>query len=274
MVTLKIQLDCSTVHDTTLWANIYVRSHLGCGTDSVFIRFCKSHKYFKDAKAMQINRILKIRLIWHVKLNQSQNNRDLHQGILHLWSKFGGSSVNGWRVTLRTSSQWGKFWLWSQIWPWRSRSITPKTIGTLTKVFYTCDPNLVILARTGLELSRGQASDWHTDGQTEADNDNTRLPNWPRVKTSKLRVTGLCEGNSPVTGEFPAQRASNAENVSVWWNHHDTELPRQKIIHQWVSFSLGVTCLLHQSPRGGISDIMTDWFLSPKYLPPSLLGSW
>ena len=36
-------------------------------------------------------------------------------------------------------------------------------------------------------------------------------------KTSKLRVTGLCEGNSPVTGEFPAQRASNTENVSIWW---------------------------------------------------------
>ena len=40
-------------------------------------------------------------------------------------------------------------------------------------------------------------------------------------KTLKLRVTGLCEGNSPVTGEFPAQRTSNAENVSVWWRHHD-----------------------------------------------------
>ena len=39
-------------------------------------------------------------------------------------------------------------------------------------------------------------------------------------KTSKLRVTGLCVGNSPVTGEFPAQRASNAENVSIWWRHH------------------------------------------------------
>ena len=25
-------------------------------------------------------------------------------------------------------------------------------------------------------------------------------------KTSKLRVTGLCDGNSPVTGEFPAQK--------------------------------------------------------------------
>ena len=30
-------------------------------------------------------------------------------------------------------------------------------------------------------------------------------------KTSKLYVTGLCEGKSPVTGEFPAQRASNSE---------------------------------------------------------------
>ena len=27
-------------------------------------------------------------------------------------------------------------------------------------------------------------------------------------KTSKVRVTGLCAGNSPVTGEFPAQMAS------------------------------------------------------------------
>ena len=40
-------------------------------------------------------------------------------------------------------------------------------------------------------------------------------------KTSKLRVTGLCAGNSPGTGEFPAQMASYAENVSIWWRHHD-----------------------------------------------------
>ena len=39
-------------------------------------------------------------------------------------------------------------------------------------------------------------------------------------KASKLCVTGLCEGNPPVTGGFPSQRASNAENVSVWWRHH------------------------------------------------------
>ena len=39
-------------------------------------------------------------------------------------------------------------------------------------------------------------------------------------KTSKLRVTGFCAVNSPETGEFPAQMASNAENVSIWWRHH------------------------------------------------------
>ena len=39
-------------------------------------------------------------------------------------------------------------------------------------------------------------------------------------KTSKLRVTGLCAGNSSVTGEFPAPKVSNAENVSIWWRHH------------------------------------------------------
>ena len=47
-------------------------------------------------------------------------------------------------------------------------------------------------------------------------------------KTSKLRATGLCAGNSPATGEFPAQMASNAENVSIWWHHafHVVELTR------------------------------------------------
>ena len=39
-------------------------------------------------------------------------------------------------------------------------------------------------------------------------------------KTSKLRATGLCAGNSPGTGEFSAQMASYAENVSIWWRHH------------------------------------------------------
>ena len=34
-------------------------------------------------------------------------------------------------------------------------------------------------------------------------------------KTSKPRVTDLSDRNSPVTGEFPARRANNAENVQI-----------------------------------------------------------
>ena len=70
----------------------------------------------------------------------------------------------------------------------------PKTIGILTKVFYTFGPNLVILAWTGDELSRGQASDYRTHGrtdtQTDAGNDNTRRPK-------------LASGKNKRRGHFP-----------------------------------------------------------------------
>ena len=49
---------------------------------------------------------------------------------------------------------------------------------------------------------------------------NQRKHHW------KLRVTGLCAENSPVTGEFPARRPSNAENVSIWWRHHGPPIMR------------------------------------------------
>ena len=39
-------------------------------------------------------------------------------------------------------------------------------------------------------------------------------------KTSNLRVTGLCEGNPPVTDGFPSQRASYTDFSSIWWRHH------------------------------------------------------
>ena len=57
-------------------------------------------------------------------------------------------------------------------------------------------------------------------------------------KTSKLRVTGLCEANSPVTGEFPAQRASNAENVSIWWRHHEKFFSAGTLYHTTSCFGL------------------------------------
>ena len=68
---------------------------------------------------------------------------------------------------------------------------------------------------------------WHHNGHNGLSNHQpqdcllNRLFRHRSKKTSKLRVTGLCAGNSLVTGEFPAQMASNAENVLIWWGHHD-----------------------------------------------------
>ena len=58
----------------------------------------------------------------------------------------------------------------------------PKTIGILTKVFYTYGPNLVILAWTGDELSRGQ-SWWRTDGLTDGRTDRRRQRQYPKANT-------------------------------------------------------------------------------------------
>ena len=47
---------------------------------------------------------------------------------------------------------------------------------------------------------------------------------------SPVRVTGFCVWNSPGTGEFPAQMASNAENVSIWWRHHEMDVLSQDLV--------------------------------------------
>ena len=71
------------------------------------------------------------------------------------------------------------------------------------------------------------SSRWRHDGHDGVSNHQphdcllNRLFRRRSKKTSKLRVTGLCAGNSPGTGEFPTQMANNAENVSIWWRHHD-----------------------------------------------------
>ena len=70
------------------------------------------------------------------------------------------------------------------------------------------------------------------------------------MKISKLRVTGLCAGNSPGTDEFPAQMASNVENVhlitSSWitcmlmterhdiQNHSDDTMAWKRLPHHWL----------------------------------------
>ena len=62
-------------------------------------------------------------------------------------------------------------------------------------------------------------------------------------KTSKLRVTGLCDGISLVTAGFPWQRANNAENVSIWWHHHDSVHHGISLI-QWFAFILHLSNII------------------------------
>ena len=64
-------------------------------------------------------------------------------------------------------------------------------------------------------------------------------------KTPKLRVTRICAGNSPGTVEFPAQMASYAENVFIWWRHNgklnvDSLLHRSNMIDD---YSVVDTCV-------------------------------
>ena len=81
---------------------------------------------------------------------------------------------------------------------------------------------LMIMALSGNTLQ------WHHNGHDSITNNQPHhcllngLFRRRSKKTSKLCVTGLCAGILPGTGEFPAQMASNAENVSIWWHHHDT----------------------------------------------------
>ena len=65
-------------------------------------------------------------------------------------------------------------------------------------------------------------------------------------KISKLHITGLCVGNSHVTSEFPAQRTSNAENVSIWWRHHANTV---KVLDKWGHTKFGFLTDFRCTPR-------------------------
>ena len=108
---------------------------------------------------------------------------------MHFCSKFRNCNFNWWWVMACTSSKWGKFWIWSSIWPWRSRSIIPQNNKALNRGLLHLwskfgDPSLNgwwVIARTNSWLT-----DTHTHTQA------TTIPegqNWPRVKT---RSTGAC----------------------------------------------------------------------------------
>ena len=125
------------------------------------------------------------------------------------------------------------FWVW-----WvgdNVRTMTSQTLKILQILYTLCSFRSMIRSITKMSVIKINSSQtahknmsllWRHNGQGNVSNHQphdcllNRLFRRRSKKTSKLRVTGFCAGNSPGTGEFPAQMASNAENVSIWWRHH------------------------------------------------------
>ena len=86
--------------------------------------------------------------------------------------------------------------------------------------------------------------------------------------------------NSPVTGEFPAQIASNTENVSIWWRHHEITLNYTHTLHGHFTGIKECGPTYHIDPRrtdnttvaksmaykktGSIFHGMHSWYYKPK----------
>ena len=104
---------------------------------------------------------------------------------------------------------------------------------------------------------------------------NHRLFRRRSKKTSRLHVTGLCERNSPMIGEFPAQRSSKRGNVFIGWRHnghtdpvrmHDITTVRQgkgkPCIHWEPSVVIMPTLTAFSKGIGKYSYLFTIWYLN------------
>ena len=107
MVTLKIQLDCSTVYDTTLWANI-------CVQPCRMWNRLHFHPFLQVSQIFQRSKSDANKQDFENKLNltcQAQSTPKTIGILTKVFCTFGGLSLNGWWVISRTSSKRGKFWL-------------------------------------------------------------------------------------------------------------------------------------------------------------------
>ena len=122
----------------------------------------------------------------------------------------------------------------------------PKTIGILTKVFYTYGTNLVILTQTGLEISRGQASHWHTDSHTHTDagDDKTWRPILASDKNGLRNYHNAKISNWLNMGIF--------NELRCWFSKVSKVLPQwmcitnNRSINETFFYSLCKPCLLHE----------------------------
>ena len=106
---------------------------------------------------------------------------------------------------------------------------SPKTTSTCVEnkdTSYTDQCQVIHTPVAVMPLDLWHSLQWRHNGRYSVSNHQphdclfSRLFRRRSKKTPKLRVTGLCAGNSPETGEFPAQMASITENIFIWWRHH------------------------------------------------------
>ena len=107
--------------------------------------------------------------------------------------------------------------------------LTPKTIGILTKVFCTSGPNLVVLTRTGDELSHGQAQNgvnfdfevkFYLEGQGQS----------PPKTTGILTMVFYTFGPNLAIERVPSYRADKQVIDAQTDTHTDTHTHRRR---QW-----------------------------------------
>ena len=125
---------------------------------------------------------LTLNLTLQVKVDCPQNNRDLNQGVLHLWSKVGDPSLNGWWVIVRTNlvTEGGR------------EGRTDGTDGQNGRM-------------DGRTDGPGR-TDGRTDGLTDGGNDNTRRPKLASGKSISAAGIGQC---------FPT--CAGIEMASIKW---------------------------------------------------------
>ena len=105
-----------------------------------------------------------------------------------------------------------------------------------------CEVYNVTLSNIDKSHKTSKTLQWRHNGRDSAWNHQphewllNRLFRRRSKKTSKLYIADLGAGNSPETGEFPTQMASNAKNVSIWWRHHEQWCNHWKTI--WMGFLL------------------------------------
>ena len=118
------------------------------------------------------------------------------------------------------------------VWRWvKISDVADLWINNIESVLPICITNMtcttVWFAPQNQTTWRAISLQWRHNGRDSISNHQphdcllNRLFRRRSQKTSKLRTTGLCAGNSSGASEFPAQMASYAENVSIWWCRHD-----------------------------------------------------